>query len=151
MVVLAKKQLLGLLTMKAVRMSLILVIGCTGSLQNSDSIKCCRRRCLNTRTVGGISPGFSGPHPYLCSTGGRTYCKEKMPYTLSMCMVKASRSPALWRVHSIPCASASEGRPLHQLHCCWEMSHCCCHWLEQLLLRLAASLCQAAQRQRTAR
>ncbi len=66
-----------ILTMNAVRISLMLVKGCTGSLQNSDSMKCCRRRCLNTRTVGAVSSAFMGAHPYLCSTGGRTWCKQQ--------------------------------------------------------------------------
>ena len=59
--------------MKAARMSRMRVMGCTGSLQNSDSMKCCSRRCLNTLTVGADSSGCNGPQPNLCCTGGRTY------------------------------------------------------------------------------
>ena len=78
------------LTMKAARMSRMRVMGCTGSLQNSDSMKCCSRRCLNTRAVGGASAAFSGPHPNLCATGGRT-CHRS--YT---CQSITQGSCALW-------------------------------------------------------
>lgn len=66
-------------TMKAARMSRMRVMGCTGSLQKSDSIKCCSRRCLNTLTVGGVSPCCTGPQPNLCVTGGRTYTNQIRP------------------------------------------------------------------------
>ena len=58
-------------------MSRMRVMGCTGSLQNSDSMKCCSRRCLKTRTVGAASPACSGPNPNLCSTGGRTCTRQR--------------------------------------------------------------------------
>ena len=56
----------------------------TGSLQKSESMKCCSRRCRNTATPARSSPGAGAPQPKWCSTGGRTCAPHlgvRVPYS----------------------------------------------------------------------
>ena len=97
--------------MKAARMSRMRVMGCTGSLQNSDSMKCCSRRCLNTLTVGAASAGCNGPQPNLCCTGGRTYKARGSGHQTSNCELSA-HSPILSasnHLHTLQCKATVVG------------------------------------------
>ena len=53
-------------------MSRMAVTRFTGSLQKTDSMKCCSSRWRKTDTGAGASLDSTGPLPKTCSTGGRT-------------------------------------------------------------------------------